>query len=224
MNVAKQVSEYWFKLSFRQRCTAQALCSMLAGIPIVVTHLWPTFEPFVMQGGSVEVRAWIGLVAIYYVWIRSCIDLLTDCVDIIRNEYSLKGGDIRQIPLTRSNIDPHDNRLTVSDLERDRSRWQYALIVWTAIESATVSIVVGISVLAAVMGSPYLHPDNSPDAWVDFMYGLMYGCGLYSVTGRNYAGVMPLPLRWLGLPNFYPGQIAYPHWLNKLLMKVLGRR
>jgi len=219
------ISDRWLKIGYRQRCTIFALVAAISGMVFVPHHLRPTFESLIAKGGRAAAFAHIGFYIVYYSWGRSCIDLLTDVVDLFSNQYVVKGGDIREIPPTRVKTGPYYDILTAPDVKRDWSTWQYALILWITIESTLIFVLLGISGLNVGMNSPHLNPGGwgHPDDSLYPIWYFMVISGMFSMLNRNGAGVMPLPMRWLGLPHFYPGQNIYPPWLNKLLMKNLGR-
>lgn len=227
----------WWNDSYRRRCTVLTLFGIMA-TPFVIVHGSRTFFPYVARGGYITAFAWTGLLSVYYVTLRCWFDLATDVVDWLGDDYSLKGGDITKLIASqlRTNVEPYD-LVTASDVKRDWSLWQYLLKGWTFVESVPIGWIVLFAVGKTLTQSPYLDFYKGPslvnggggrhDISVGgVLLGMTYVFtifGILSIVRRNAAGVMPLPLRWLGLPNYYPGQNVYPQWVNKLAIALIKR-
>ena len=236
--MANRISDWWGSLSYRQRCTAHALCGITV-TPFMVIHAHPAFAPFILRGGYVAVLAWVGLISTYYVTIRCWVDLVTDAVDVARGEYTLKGDDISEarIRLLRTKTPPYD-LVSAPDVKRDWSAWQYVLTSWTLIESVPIGWIVLIAMGLTSTKSPYMDglisanpishacTDEIVSCVIRFIHPFDYLfiiSAAVSLVQRNAAGVMPLPLRWLGLPNWYPAQNVSPRWMNELMIKLIRR-
>lgn len=230
------LKDKWRRMTYRKRCTAFALFGVGA-TPVVALHGYRALRSYADQGGYVAVAAWIGLISIYYVIVRAWLDLVTDAVDYARKDYTLLGGDINKPDQRSLKTFPFD-MITASDAKRNWSAWQYLLSFWTYIENTLISNVVLVAILMGITQSPYFdagkgvyshyYVEHRYIVWLltSFFFmstSVLTFAATWSMIIRNRAGVMSIPLRWLGLHNFYPGQNVFPRWLNELLVKVIGR-
>lgn len=220
-------------LSYRKRCTLRALFSM-GSAPFIFSQAKSLFDGlYISAGGSKALMGWIGLASIYYLTVRAIVDLFTDWMDWRNGRYGLVGGDVSEVCSSRTNSPPYDT-LSAPKIKRDWTPWQYALAMWWLVEFIIVCC--GVLAVLSTIDSLKLYVDfcaSSKSAlsliscsFGELVYGSSYFLIYFSISSmgrRNEAGVMPLPLRWLGLPNFHPGQNVSPRWLNEVMIKLTGR-
>lgn len=229
------MKEKWAQLSLREQLTIRALLGTMSA-PFIFTACEDLFYVhYISEGGAKAIMATIGLWSIYYLTARSIIDLVTDSIDWVLGRYTLLGGDIKKIVLRRTKEPPYDV-LQYPDVKRDWSTWQHTLAFLRWIEFFAMCFAT-IGVLATTKydmnhsagiffckGSSDLVSVSCGlgEAAYSLSYYLMY-FSMSSMVGRNEAGVVPVLLRWCGLPNYHPGQNIFPPWLNQLMIRLFGR-
>lgn len=229
------MKEKWARLSLREQLTIRSLLGV-ASAPFVLTACKDLFYVhYVSEGGVKAVMATIGLWSIYYLTGRSIVDVITDCVDWALGRYNLLGGDIQKIDLRRTTEPPFDV-LQHENVKRDWSAWQYTLsflrwVEFFAMCFATIGFLTIVQFVVAYTTKKFSCVDsnilvNGLCGLGELIFSLSY-CLVYfsmsSMVGRNEAGIVPILLRWCGLPNYHSGQNIFPPWLNELMVRLLGR-
>jgi hypothetical protein len=223
----------WNRRSRRQQATLCAFAA-LGAAPIILNHGRRIFDPFMMMGGYQALLAWIALLALYWVITRASLDLFRDGLDYLKGGYRVAGGQYDIVDQRRIREPPYDC-LSIANLKRDFSNWQYALLGSTFVE-VFVGWAAFVGMLYAFFRSPY--PDGSGHPiylshaagttsgllWFAEVMGFLFVYfGLYSMGLRRDFGMTPLIQQLLGCPDTYPGQNTFPGWVNRLSLRLIGR-